>query len=86
MATRQREYQKRMQEEGRCIICGDDAIVSCYCQRHYDQRMAKLRERRGDDYQPQACGLCGDSGHNRRTCPDRKKSSKRKRQLVEEVA
>ncbi len=83
MASRQREHQKRMQEEGRCIICGDASIVSCYCQRHYEQRMAKLRERRGDEYQPQTCGLCGDSGHNRRTCPDPKRKRKPKTEEVE---
>ena len=69
MPSRQREWQQKMQEEGRCIICGDEAVVSCYCKRHRDQRMRKIRERRGDHYQVQTCSLCGDPGHNRRTCP-----------------
>jgi len=59
-----------MQAEGRCIICGDEAVVSCYCEVHRDQRMQKIRERRGDDYQPQQCSICGEEGHNRRTCPN----------------
>lgn len=53
------------------MICGDEAVVSCYCERHRDQRMAKIRERRGDKYQPQTCSVCGEEGHNRRTCPNR---------------
>ena len=69
MASRQREWQRGKQAEGRCIICGDEAVVSCYCERHRDQRMRKIRERRGDDYQPQTCSICGEEGHNRRTCP-----------------
>jgi len=69
VASRQREWQRGKQAEGRCIICGDEAVVSCYCERHRDQRMRKIRERRGDDYQPQTCSICGEEGHNRRTCP-----------------
>lgn len=69
VASRQREWQKGKQNESRCIICGDVAAVSCYCERHRDQRMRKIRERRGDDYQPQTCSICGEEGHNRRTCP-----------------
>ena len=64
-----------MQEEGRCIICGSEAVVSCYCEAHRDQRMRKIRERRGDDYQPQQCSLCGEEGHNRRTCPNAEEES-----------
>lgn len=69
VASRQREWQQRMREEGRCIICGDEAVVACYCERHRAQRMRKIRERRGDDYQPQTCSICGKTGHNMRTCP-----------------
>lgn len=67
--TRQREWQQRMQQEKRCIICGDEAVVSCYCEKHRDIRMRKLREKRGVDYQPQSCSVCGEEGHNKRTCP-----------------
>lgn len=69
MATRQRAWQQRMQSEQRCIICGDGAVVSCYCERHRDQRMKKLRDRKGEEYQSQTCSLCGEEGHNKRTCP-----------------
>jgi hypothetical protein len=50
------------------MICGDTAVVPCYCQEHYDQRMDKFRKERGGKYSPQSCSLCGESGHNRRTC------------------
>lgn len=66
--SRQREWQQRKQQEGRCIICGDEAVVSCYCEVHRDKRMRSIREKRGDDYQPQTCSVCGEEGHNRRTC------------------
>lgn len=58
-----------MHREGRCIICGDAATVSCYCERHRDERMRRLREQKGEDYQPQQCSICGEAGHNKRTCP-----------------
>lgn len=68
MVTRQREWQKRKQEEGRCIICGDKATVACYCDVHHESRMKKLRSRRGSAYRPQQCSRCGGIGHNSRTC------------------
>ena len=67
MASRQREWQQRMQAEGRCIICGDAAVVSCYCERHRAQRVQKMQAARAE-YHPQTCGVCGSKGHNRRTC------------------
>lgn len=70
VTTRQRAWQRRKQEERRCIICGDVAVVACYCERHRIQRMEKLHEKHGE-YQPQACSLCGESGHNRRSCEAR---------------
>jgi len=67
MASRQREWQQRMQGEGRCIICGTAAVVSCYCERHRIQRVRKMQASR-TAYSPQTCGVCGGKGHNRRTC------------------
>jgi len=66
MSSRQREWQRRMQEEGRCIICGDVAEVPCYCDLHLQKRREKLKARRIRD---QRCSNCGEIGHNRRTCP-----------------
>jgi predicted SprT family Zn-dependent metalloprotease len=63
------------------MVCGKPAVVSCYCQEHYDKRMRKLREDRGDDYRPQTCRICGEEGHNARTCPnaDREETSSESR-------
>jgi len=32
--SRQRKYQLRKRKQGRCIICGDKAITSHFCQDH----------------------------------------------------
>lgn len=51
-ASRQREWQIRMREEGRCTVCGEDDYRRGYCERHYEIKMtrnlawqAKNRER-----------------------------------------
>lgn len=67
--SRQREYQKRMSTQGRCVICGDAQYVKGYCEKHYRARMAKLQEKRDKDKQQHTCSSCGKDGHNKRTCP-----------------
>jgi hypothetical protein len=67
VTTRQREWQKQKQREGLCMICGAQAVVSCYCEEHRKQRMSKLQDR-GAGYKPQTCGICGEPGHNSRSC------------------
>lgn len=70
MPSRQREWQQRMQKEGRCMICGAVAEFSCYCKKHRDARMRYLESKRPEDVsQKQHCSVCGEAGHNRRTCP-----------------
>ena len=32
--SRQRKYQLRMRDKGKCIICGDEAITSHFCETH----------------------------------------------------
>lgn len=76
MTSRQREYQKKMAAEGRCQICGQAEYVKGYCLRHYRARMARLREDRGEVKQEQTCSFCGEQGHNRRTCPERREMEK----------
>ena len=66
--SRQRDWQRQRQAEGRCMICGGEAVVACYCEEHRHQRMKKLREQKGERYKPQTCGNCGEPGHNRRSC------------------
>jgi len=68
MSSRQREYQKEMVAQGRCEVCGQAEYVKGYCLRHYEARMARLHERRGEAKQKQTCAVCGQPGHNRRTC------------------
>jgi hypothetical protein len=70
MASRQREYQLRRQREGRCSVCGKEAVVVGYCQLHKEQRLARLREQRNaENPKNTTCTVCGNTGHNRRTCP-----------------
>lgn len=71
MTSRQREWQQRQQRANKCIICGQPEVVPCYCEHHRSERMRKLRDKRGDDYQAQTCSVCGETGHNKRTCPER---------------
>ena len=39
--SRQRAWQIKMRDEGRCMICGDEAVRRGYCEEHY----CKLQER-----------------------------------------
>jgi hypothetical protein len=39
--SRQRLWQIKMREEGRCSICGDEAYRRGYCQPHYEKKQAK---------------------------------------------
>jgi hypothetical protein len=68
MTSRQREYQKEMQRQGRCQICGKPEVVKGYCGEHREKRLRRLQEQRGEAKQDQTCTYCGDPGHNRRTC------------------
>ena len=53
-----------MQAEGRCIQCGKEAVVPCYCQEHHEKRrLARMTT-------PTHCSRCGKSGHNKRTCKE----------------
>ena len=73
--SRQREYQRKMRAAHRCIICGDAEVVACYCQRHYDKRMAKIRGRSEVQGSPKTCSICEGEGHNKRTCPEKPKAT-----------
>jgi hypothetical protein len=76
VATRQYEWQQEQHEKGLCIICRQPAEirpngdVSFYCEYHHEMRNRRLREKKGKKYTPQTCGVCGEEGHNRRTCPE----------------
>ena len=65
-----------MRQQKRCIICGDPEYVPCYCQKHYEARMDKIRERSEAQGTLKSCGMCGGQGHNMRTCPDRPRKRK----------
>ena len=39
--SRQRLWQIKMRDEGRCSICGDKAYRRGYCQPHYEIKQAK---------------------------------------------
>jgi len=69
--SRQREYQRKMRAQHRCIICGGPEHVSCYCEKHYKLRMEKIRARSEVQGTPKTCSLCSGEGHNKRTCPER---------------
>lgn len=71
MTSRQRRYQKEMVQAGRCEVCGQAEYVKGYCQRHHEARTARRHERRGEIKQEQTCSLCGEQGHNKRTCPEK---------------
>jgi hypothetical protein len=43
--SRQREWQKRMAEQGRCQWCADPAVRAGYCQIHYEKRREQWRAR-----------------------------------------
>jgi hypothetical protein len=32
--SRQRKWQIKKMNEGKCIICGKKIVVKCYCQKH----------------------------------------------------
>lgn len=73
--SRQREWQKRMAAEGRCIICGERAVQAMYCEDHALARQVRREERLAESSdappkkQTHKCSACGTIGHNARTCP-----------------
>lgn len=76
--SKQRRYQERMIREGRCMLCGDQAYVKCYCKRHYEERQQKLREQSEAKGSMKMCSYCGEYGHNIRGCPHYKSNQTRK--------
>lgn len=64
MASRQREWQLRMEMRGLCILCGQPVAHNIYCQTHYEAR----RKRRHVAHSTKRCGHCGEAGHNIRGC------------------
>jgi hypothetical protein len=76
MASRQLEWANRQRAEGRCGTCGDVEYTRGYCLRHYEARQKRYFEQREDAVQ-KACGLCGELGHNKRTCPIARKARSR---------
>ena len=45
--SRQRKWQLQKQKEGKCIICGEDAVTSRYCLKHAIIRREQQRARFG---------------------------------------
>jgi|APCry1669189204_1035204.scaffolds.fasta_scaffold80865_1 hypothetical protein len=45
--SRQRRWQLQKQKEGKCIICGEDAVTSRYCLKHAIIRREQQRARFG---------------------------------------
>ena len=60
-----------MRSQKKCIVCGKQEYVACYCKVHYQSRMAKIRENSEAQGTLKTCSLCAGEGHNKRTCPDR---------------
>ena len=57
MVSRQREYQRRKQQEGKCIICGKKREKhKLYCNAHREQVRDQRREARLEKLE---AGLCG---------------------------
>jgi hypothetical protein len=59
-----------MRAEGRCQVCGKPQIVAGYCEVHRDQRLARLRAQGKGG---KSCSYCGGAGHNRRSCPTKRR-------------
>ena len=45
--SRQRKWQLQKQKEGKCIICGENAVTSRYCLKHAIIRREQQRARFG---------------------------------------
>lgn len=45
--SRQVLWQKKMHEEGRCVLCGDKALGSFWCLNHVIKRREYERKRKG---------------------------------------
>lgn len=73
--TPQREHQLRLIGAGLCESCAvdDHAVGSTFCEGCLSRRRELARERyaRGRVVDGGRCSLCGEHGHNRRTCQKR---------------
>lgn len=45
MTTRQRAWQKRMMEQGRCKICGAPAVTKKHCELHRQAHNTSRRKK-----------------------------------------
>jgi hypothetical protein len=45
--SRQRKQQLRLERDKRCIICGDPAVLRCFCLKHAVDRRERMRKRLG---------------------------------------
>lgn len=76
MSTRQREWQRQQALKGLCIICAQPQERGVYCAEHYLKRQKRLIKRRQESGVAQKkCSICGEYGHNRRSCAHTEKES-----------
>lgn len=71
--TRQRQWQRQQSAQGLCIICGWPQAEGrgVYCEEHYEkrrQRLARRRQEDNDELKQKRCSVCGEYGHNKRSC------------------
>jgi len=76
--SRQRDYQRKMRLQSKCIICGKPEHVPCYCKTHYEARMEKIRSKSEAQGTLKSCSVCNEEGHNKRTCASRPRRRKAK--------
>jgi hypothetical protein len=43
--SRQRKYQLRKQQEGKCIICGEDVVTKYHCEYHRNQVNTRMNQK-----------------------------------------
>ena len=72
MPSRQAEWQRKMRATNRCQVCGQEAYVEAYCQKHHELRVEKLRVKSEAQGTKKQCSYCHVVGHNKRGCPTRK--------------
>ncbi len=59
MPSRQREWQKRMQAEQRCVVCGKPSVTKLHCEKH---RLICLEQSKRRQAALVAKGLCVTCG------------------------
>ena len=80
--SRQRLWQRRMREAGRCVACGKAAVTVLHCMEHARAASERVLRAYHRDH-PKArkrtcqCSACGASGHYATTCQRRAAVAKR---------